>query len=93
MSGKTSGLYLLSLTLNTLTKWINAENEINQKEHIKVATIRAKQTATTLQAVGILTITQLDFMKRYIDKMVDKTTTAEDRLKAYEIVEDGIRED
>ena len=90
---KNSGLFLLNENLNTLIKWINVENEINKKEHIKVAQIKSRQTALTLYSVGALTFNQWEFMDEYIKKLVNKETTEADRLKAYEIVEDGIKED
>ena len=90
---KNSGLFLLNENLNTLIKWINVENEINKKEHIKVAQIKSRQTALTLYSVGALTFNQWEFMDEYIKKLVNKETTEADRLKAFEIVEDGIKED
>lgn len=90
--GKNAGLFLLNENLNTLIKWINAENEINKKEHIKVAQIKSRQTALTLYSVGALTFNQWEFMDGYIKKLVNKETTEAERLKAYEIVEDGIKE-
>lgn len=90
--GKNAGLFLLNENLNSLIKWINAEKEINKKEHIKVAQIKSRQTALTLYSVGALTFNQWEFMDGYIKKLVNKETTEADRLKAYEIVEDGIKE-
>ena len=90
---KTNGLFLLNENLNTLIKWINEENEINKKEHIKVAQIKSRQTALTLYSVGALTFNQWEFMDGYIKKLVNKETTEADRLKAFEIVEDGIKEE
>lgn len=89
---KNSGLFLLNENLKTLIKWINAEKELNQKEHIKVAQIKSRQTALTLYSVGALTFNQWEFMDGYIKKLVNKETTEADRLKAFEIVEDGIKE-
>ena len=90
---KTNGLFLLNENLNSLIKWINAEKELNQKEHIKVAQIKSRQTALTLYSVGALTFNQWEFMDGYIKKLVNKETTEADRLKAFEIVEDGIKEE
>ena len=90
---KNSGLFLLNENLKALIKWINAEQELNQKEHIKVAKIKSRQTALTLYSVGALTFNQWEFMDEYIKKLVNKETTEADRLKAFEIVEDGIKED
>ena len=90
---KNSGLFLLNENLKTLIKWINAEKELNQKEHIKVAQIKSRQTALTLYSVGALTFNQWEFMDGYIKKLVNKETTEADRLKAFEIVEDGIKEE
>lgn len=89
---KNSGLFLLNENLKTLIKWINAEKELNQKEHIKVAQIKSRQTALTLYSVGALTFNQWEFIDGYIKKLVNKETTEADRLKAFEIVEDGIKE-
>lgn len=89
---KNNGLFLLNENLNSLIKWINAEKELNQKEHIKVAQIKSRQTALTLYSVGALTFNQWEFMDGYIKKLVKKETTEADRLKAFEIVEDGIKE-
>lgn len=90
---KTNGLFLLNENLNSLIKWINEENEINKKEHIKVAQIKSRQTALTLYSVGALTFNQWEFMDDYIKKLVKKETTEADRLRAFEIVEDGIKEE
>lgn len=89
---KTNGLFLLNENLNALIKWINAEKELNQKEHIKVAQIKSRQTALTLYSVGALTFNQWEFIDGYIKKLVKKETTEADRLRAFEIVEDGIKE-